>query len=104
MSSFANLKRTSGSSLEKLSKAVESMNSGSSFQDEDKHYWKCDVDKTGNGYAIIRFLPSPPQDGDDGLPWAKYYDHGFQGNGGWYIEKSLTTIGKPDPVNFLAAV
>lgn len=98
MSSFANLKRSSGSALEKLKKATEAMNS-SSYNDGEDKYWKCEVDKTGNGYAIIRFLPSPPQDGDDGLPWVKYYDHGFQGPGGWYIEKSLTTLNKDDPVS-----
>lgn len=97
MSSFANLKRSSGSSLEKLSKAVESMNTSNYDNDEDK-YWKCELDKSSNGYAIIRFLPSPPQDGDDGLPWVKYYDHGFQGPGGWYIEKSLTSINGKDPL------
>lgn len=96
MSSFANLKRNSGSSLDKLSKAIESLNSTNYNNDEDK-YWKCEVDKSGNGYAIIRFLPAPPQDGDDSIPFQKYYDHGFQGVGGWYIEKSLTTINKPDP-------
>jgi gp32 DNA binding protein like len=96
MSSFANLKRSSGSSLDKLAKAVESMNSNT-YNDGEDNYWKCEVDKSGNGYAIIRFLPSPPADGDDSLPWAKYYDHGFNGPGGWYIEKSLTTVGKPDP-------
>lgn len=99
MSSFANLKRSSGSSLEKLSKAVESMNSSGSFNDGEENYWKCEVDKVGNGYAVIRFLPASPADGDDGLPWVKYYDHGFQGVGGWYIEKSLTTINKQDPVS-----
>jgi hypothetical protein len=99
MSSFANLKKSSGSSIDKLSKAVESLNSGgSSYNDGEEKYWKCEVDKTGNGYAIIRFLPSPPQDGDDGLPWVRYYDHGFQGQGGWYIEKSLTSIGQQDPI------
>jgi hypothetical protein len=96
--SFANLKRNSGSSLEKLAKAAESMNSGNQNPDAEK-YWKCQVDKAGNGYAIIRFLPAPPQDGDNGLPWIKYYDHGFQGPGGWYIEKSLTSINKEDPVS-----
>jgi len=99
MSSFANLKKSSGSSLEKLAKAVESMNSSGSYNDGEDKYWKCEVDKTGNGYAIIRFLPTPPQDDGDGIPWVKYYDHGFQGVGGWYIEKSLTTIGHPDPLS-----
>lgn len=98
MSSFSNLKRSSGSSLEKLSKAVEAMSSSNYSNDDDK-YWKCELDKSSNGYAIIRFLPAPPKDGDDGLPWVKYYDHGFQGQGGWYIEKSLTSIGQEDPMS-----
>lgn len=97
MNSFANLKRSSGSSLEKLSKAVESMNSSGSYNDGEDKYWKPELDKAGNAFAVIRFLPSSPQDGDDGLPWCKYYDHGFQGTGGWYIEKSLTSIGQQDP-------
>jgi hypothetical protein len=55
------------------------------------------VDKAGNGYAVIRFLPSPQ--GED-LPWAKYWDHGFKGpTGRWYIENSLTSIGQKDPVS-----
>lgn len=99
MSSFANLKRSSGSSIEKLSKAVESMNSSSSYNDDEDKYWKPEVDKTGNGFYIIRFLPTPPQDSDDGLPWVKYWDHGFQGTSGWYIEKSLTSIGQQDPIS-----
>lgn len=98
MSSFANLKRNKGSNIEKLTKAVEAMNSGS-YDNDDDEYWKCEVDKAGNGFAIFRFLPAPQQDGEEALPWVKYYDHGFQGPGGWYIEKSLTTIGKEDPAS-----
>jgi len=63
----------------------------------DDRMWKPTVDKAGNGYAVIRFLPTV--EGDD-LPWAKYWDHFFQGpTGQWYVEKSLTTIGKDDPVS-----
>jgi len=63
----------------------------------DERIWKPVMDKTGNGYAVIRFLPTV--EGDD-LPWAKYWDHFFQGpTGQWYVEKSLTTIGKDDPVS-----
>jgi hypothetical protein len=62
----------------------------------DENYWKPELDKSGNGYAIIRFLPTP--EGEE-MPWVSYFDHGFQGPGGWYIEKSLTTIGKKDPVS-----
>jgi len=97
MSSFSNLKRNSGN-LEKLSKALEQLETNKDNNSED-NFWKCETDKAGNGYAVIRFLPSPPQDGDDGLPWAKIYTHGFQGPGGWYIENSLTTLNKPDPVS-----
>jgi len=58
--------------------------------------WKPELDKTGNGYAVVRFLPTP--DGEE-MPWVSYFDHGFQGPGGWYIEKSLTTLNKQDPVS-----
>ena len=94
--SFAQLKKQSslGSLTQKLVKEVEKMNSGSGNQDE--RLWKPEMDKTGNGYAVIRFLPAP--DGED-LPWVKMYSHGFQGPGGWYIENSLTTIGGKDPVS-----
>ena len=62
----------------------------------DDRLWKLDVDKGGNGYAIIRFLPAP--NGED-LPFVKLYSHAFQGPGGWYIENSLTTLGQKDPVS-----
>lgn len=95
---FSKLKKSSGSNLDKLSKAVTAM-SASNQNDDSSEYWKCELDKSGNGYAVIRFLPTPPSDVDsDGLPWVKYYDHGFQGPGGWYIEKSLTSIGLDDPL------
>ena len=55
------------------------------------------MDKTGNGYAVIRFLPAPK--GED-LPWVKLWNHAFQGpTGQWYIENSLTTLGNNDPVS-----
>ena len=94
--SFAKLKKQSslGSLTQKLVKEVEKMNNGSGNQDE--RLWKPEMDKTGNGYAVIRFLPAP--DSED-LPWVKMYSHGFQGPGGWYIENSLTTIGGKDPVS-----
>ena len=93
--SFENLKKQSklGSLTSKLVKEVEKMSSTSSGADE--RLWKPEVDKTGNGFAVIRFLPAP--DGEE-LPWAKMYSHAFQGPGGWYIENSLTTIGGRDPL------
>ena len=94
--SFADLKKQSslGSLTQKLVKEVEKMNTTGGGADE--RLWKPELDKTGNGYAVIRFLPSP--DGED-IPWAKLYSHAFQGPGGWYIENSLTTTGAKDPVS-----
>ena len=94
--SFADLKKQSslGSLTQKLVKEVEKMNTTGGGADE--RLWKPELDKTGNGYAVIRFLPSP--DGED-IPWAKLYSHAFQGPGGWYIENSLTTTGGKDPVS-----
>ena len=93
--SFKDLKKQSslGSLTQKLVKEVEKMSTTSSGADE--RLWKPEMDKTGNGFAVIRFLPAP--EGED-LPWAKMYSHAFQGPGGWYIENSLTTIGQKDPL------
>jgi len=93
--SFENLKKQSklGSLTSKLVKEVEKMSTTSNGADE--RLYKPVVDKTGNGFAVLRFLPAP--DGEE-LPWAKMYSHAFQGNGGWYIENSLTTIGGKDPL------
>ena len=91
--SFSTLKKRSGTSLEKLVQEAEKLNKQSGGADE--RFWKPELDKSGNGYAVIRFLPAP--DGEE-LPWAKVYSHAFQGPGGWYIENSLTTVNKKDPV------
>ena len=94
--SFANLKKQSklGSLTQKLVKEVEKMNN-TGGQGDDR-LWKLVCDNSGNGYAVIRFLPAP--DGED-LPFVKLYSHAFQGPGGWYIENSLTTLGQKDPVS-----
>ena len=94
--SFADLKKQSraGSLTEKLIKKVEKLNSGEGGADD--RFWKPEVDKAGNGYAVIRFLPAP--EGCE-LPWAQVWSHAFQGPGGWYIENSLTTMGQKDPVS-----
>ena len=94
--SFKDLKKQSklGSLTAKLVKEVEKMNNTGGNTDD--RIWKLDVDKSGNGYAVIRFLPAP--EGED-LPFVKLYSHAFQGPGGWYIENSLTTIGGKDPVS-----
>lgn len=94
--SFADLKKQSraGSLTEKLIKQVEKLNSGEGGADD--RFWKPEVDKAGNGYAVLRFLPAP--EGCE-LPWAQVWSHAFQGPGGWYIENSLTTLGQKDPVS-----
>jgi hypothetical protein len=98
MADFKSLKKNSKSHFDKLVTEVQKLNTpaqGGKSQDDDK-YWKPEVDKAGNGYAIIRFLPAPA---DEELPYVRIFDHGFQGPGGWYIEKSLTTLGQKDPVS-----
>ena len=94
--SFASLKKQSslGSLTAKLVKEVEKTNNTGGGGDD--RLWKPELDKTGNGYAVVRFLPAP--DGEE-IPWAKLYSHAFQGPGGWYIENSLTTTGGKDPVS-----
>ena len=97
--SFSDLKKQSslGSLTNKLVKEVEKMNNSGGSGGDDR-LWKPEMDKSGNGYAVIRFLPAP--EGED-LPWVKLYSHAFQGPGGWYIENSLTTVGGKDPVGEL---
>ena len=94
--SFSDLKKQSrlGSLTSKLVAEVEktAVKSGGA----DERLWKPSLDKSGNGYAVIRFLPAPES---EDIPWAKVYSHAFQGPGGWYIENSLTTIGQKDPVS-----
>ena len=85
-------------SLDKLRQAMESAspNQGEKKSYSDDTMWKPELDKSGNGYAVVRFLPTP--EGEE-MPWVSYWDHGFQGPGGWYIDKSLTTLNKKDPVS-----
>ena len=94
--SLAQLKKQN--SLDKLLGAVESENQSQEKKSyKDERLWKPELDKTGNGYAVIRFLPAV--NGED-MPWAKIWNHAFQGpTGQWYIENSLTTIGQKDPVS-----
>lgn len=97
--SFQNLKRNRDQ-ISKLIQAAEATGGGGekkSYQDD--RFWKPTVDKAGNGYAILRFLPAA--EGQE-LPWVRYWDHGFKGPTGlWYIENSLTSIGQNDPVGEL---
>ena len=96
--SLDTLKRTN--SLDKLLGAVQQENAPQEKKSyKDERLWKPELDKSGNGYAVLRFLPAV--EGED-MPWSKVWNHAFQGpTGQWYIENSLTTIGKADPVSEL---
>ena len=92
--SFATLKKNRQSELEKLTSELSKLNAPINREQDD--YWKPEVDKSGNGMAIIRFLPAP--EGED-VPFVRIWDHGFQGPGGWFIEKSLPTVNQKCPVS-----
>ena len=94
--SFADMKSKRKASLQNLLKETQKINTPSQGQGDDDRFWRPELDKSGNGMAVVRFLPPP--DGED-LPWARTWNHGFQGPGGWYIENSLTTLGQKDPVS-----
>jgi hypothetical protein len=94
--SFASLKKSRNSSLDKiLQETAKLTEKAQTTNGPDDRIWKPTVDKSGNGYAVIRFLPEPA---NENLPYVRMFNHGFQGPGGWYIENSLTTIGQKDPV------
>lgn len=103
MSAFAKLKkRLPGADIDRINKQIDKQKNP--YQDKDDRFWYPDVDKVGNGKAIIRFLPTPPQDIDDdrGLPWVRIFEHSFKGpTGKWYIELSRSTIGETDPIGEL---
>jgi hypothetical protein len=99
MVDFAQLKEMRGQkSLATLTAELDKLNAKSERK-SDERFWTPTVDKAGNGYAVVRFLPAPR---GENVPFVRIFDHGFQGPGGsWYIENSLTTIGKKDPVGEL---
>ena len=94
--SFASLKKNRKTDLEKLNQSIEKINNPkNNFSRDDDRFWKAELDKSGSGYAVIRFLPA--LNGED-MPYVRVFNHGFQGPGGWYIENSLTTMGQKDPL------
>ena len=96
MVDFSQLKKTRSEQLNKLTSEVSKLNASPQDRTEEDNFWKPEVDKAGNGFAVIRFLPAP---NNEDVPFVRVWDHGFKGTGGWYIEKSLTTLGKQDPVS-----
>lgn len=96
MSDFSTLKKNRGNIINDLLAAAEKAAGGTKSYTDDR-FWVPTVDKAGNGYAVIRFLPATSE---DPTPWVRFWDHGFKGpTGRWYIEKSLTSIGQQDPVS-----
>ena len=94
--SFSDLKKSRQAQIDKLTLEINKVSSPQqSNNGPDERFWEPTVDKAGNGYAVIRFLPAPK--GED-FPFVRVFSHGFKGpTGSWYIENSLTTIGKSDP-------
>ena len=95
-SSLSALKRSNNldTLMGELSKVAEPQKQSNSYQDD--RFWKPELDKSGNGYAVFRFLPAVQ---DEDLPWARLWSHAFQGPGGWLIENSLTTLNQKCPIS-----
>jgi hypothetical protein len=98
MVDFATMRKNRANELTKLTEQIKKFNSNETNSSSDDRFWYPDVDKAGNGYAVIRFLPAPA---NEDVPFIRVWEHGFKGQttGLWYIEKSLTTLNKPDPVS-----
>lgn len=93
--SFLDLKSNSDIFLKDIQASIEKSKKGSFESDETSFYPK--LDKEGNGFAIIRFMPPAP---NETVPFVKIINHWFDGNNGRkYIENCPTTpgIGKPCP-------
>ena len=95
MADMKNYKQRRKQSMDDLTRKLDKMSSNTKSYEDDR-LWKIERDKAGNGYAVIRFLDAPQEESS---PWVRIWHHGFQGPGGWYIENSLTTIDKKDPVS-----
>lgn len=97
-SSFSQLKSNRNKAVAALKEEIQKSETKGESRNDDDRFWQPEVDKSGNGYAIIRFLPAPR---GETVPWVRVWRHVFKGPGGWYIENSLTTIGQNDPVGEL---
>ena len=97
--SFSDFKKRSQNSLGDLTSKLEAMNKKDSYKDD--RFWRPELDSSSNGYAVVRFLDTAK---DEDMPFVKYYSHGFQGPGGWYIENSRTTFGEKDPVSNIMVI
>jgi hypothetical protein len=89
---FEQLLKKQKENTKSLIEAAKKESEGSGYLPDDR-FWRPLLDKAGNGYAIIRFLPAP----DVEIPWVKYFTHGFKSDGGWFIENCPTSIGQQCP-------
>lgn len=87
------LRRSTAQTL--LKKIQEASVKKGESQGSDDRFWQPTVDSNGNGFAVIRFLPSKTE---DTLPFVKTYSHGFKVGSKWFIEECPTTIGEKCPV------
>ena len=96
-SNFSELRKSRGNGISNLLKEVEKLSANGGNSSDDSTFWQPEVDKVGNGQAIIRFLPSAP---DNDYPWVRVFSHGFQNkaNGKWFIENCPTTLNQECPV------
>ena len=96
--SFSELKKSRQTQLDKLTQEFQKVSTPqqNANNGKDERLWEPSVDKAGNGYAIIRFLPAPK--GED-IPFVRVFSHGFQSKetGSWYIENCLTSLGQKCP-------
>lgn len=90
--SFAALKKASKTSFKQLAEKMANENKRGNF--DDNRFWQPEVDKSGSGFAIIRFLPITE---NEETPYIKIYNHGFKNNGKWFIENCPTSMGAGHP-------
>ena len=93
MANFSDFKKKSKNSVASLTERLDKMSSKESYKDD--RLWKPGIDKSGNGYAVIRFLPEI--EGED-TPFVAVYSHAFKGKGGWLFENCPTTLGDKCPI------
>lgn len=97
MSRLNALKKNMQNSFESLANQIDEEDKGKkSFA--DSRFWEPSVDKSGSGFAVIRFLPAFDSTGKKRTSWVKWFSHNFAENGKWYIENCPTTIGEDCPV------
>jgi hypothetical protein len=96
--SFKDFKKKSVNSINDLVKRLEEQENKKNYKDD--RFWRAATDKAGNGWAVIRFLDAK-KEGDEQTPFVELRSYSFEGPGGWFIENSPMTLGKPDPVKEL---